>query len=126
MTGQWGIDWDVYVLPDGPTHASVGNWAHRWHPGREQAEFREANGREYEERQHILRLNAVGSFHTVIVPWRKGAGRQGVAVRREGNRVTITEGDAVTTVENDSVTCSAAGKQSQLDLAKARATGSPP
>jgi hypothetical protein len=45
--GQWLIDWDLYTVSSSSQEAQVGNWAHGWHPSREQAEFAQANVRSY-------------------------------------------------------------------------------
>ena len=51
-----GIDWDLYTIAGEDQQAHIGNWAHAWHPSPEQGQFRKANGRPFEERQHILRV----------------------------------------------------------------------
>ena len=54
--GTKGIDFSVYVVADAEQQAQVGNWGHARTTSPGAAQFREANGREFEERQHILRL----------------------------------------------------------------------
>ncbi len=47
-----GIDFDLYIAGDAPMQAHIGNWAHLWHPGTEEGEFRAANQcQRFEERQ---------------------------------------------------------------------------
>jgi len=93
FTGQWLADWDVYVYGD-VKQGVLGNWAHAWHPGREQDEFRKANGRPFEERQHILRVRGNQWFGTLIVPSRKGQGPKAPRLTQEG-------GSAILTAENE-------------------------
>ena len=61
-----GIDFDVHVIADAAQEAFVGNWAHAWSGGWA-GRFRDANGRPFEERQHILRIRGEG-FRIVLVP----------------------------------------------------------
>jgi hypothetical protein len=82
-----GIDWDVYLLPDAPQQAQLGNWANQSSPSAH--EFERAQGRKYEERQHILRVRGTGEFVTVIVPWPKGAKPEGLSVTREGELIAV-------------------------------------
>jgi hypothetical protein len=94
FTGQWLIDWDLYVLSDEPQQAHIGNWGHNWHPAKELGEFKQANGRDFEERQHILRIAGGGPFNVLILPYRKGEKRKNLQVRREGSKTVIaTEKD---------------------------------
>jgi hypothetical protein len=98
FTGQWLIDWDLYTVSSSSQEAQVGNWAHAWHPTREQAEFAQANGREFEERQHILRIKGTGPFQTLILPYRKGQKRNDLQVKQEETKVTMVTKDEITTI----------------------------
>ena len=64
---------DLYVLSEHPQQALIGNWAHAWHPDTEAQQFNNANGRPFEERQHLLRLRGDGGFRVALVAWPKGA-----------------------------------------------------
>jgi hypothetical protein len=82
-----GIDWNFYVLPSEPQQAQIGNWANSSAPCN--GEFQNAQGRPFEERQHILRVRGAGEFVTVIVPWNKGAKPEGLSVTRDGSEITV-------------------------------------
>lgn len=84
FTGQWGVDWDLHVRGTGPLLAQLGEWAHAWHPTPEADEFRRAQGRPFEERQHVLRLLGGEAFEMVMVPWRSGDSGAPVDVRQAG------------------------------------------
>jgi len=71
FTGQWLIDFDVYVKANAGDQALIGNWAHDWHPSTEQAEFLNANARAFRERQNILRVRGREGLLTCILPYRK-------------------------------------------------------
>jgi hypothetical protein len=101
FTGQWLIDWDLYAISSAEQEAQVGNWAHGWHPSREQAEFAQANGRQFEERQHILRIKGTGPFQTLILPYRKGQRRSDLQVKQDGTKVIIeTKGENIILADN--------------------------
>ena len=85
-----GIDFDVFVLADGDQQAHIGNWAHAWNPGREIGEFQEAQGRPFEERQHILRIRSQTGFRVAVVAWPKGKRPQNLAVTTEGEDIVVT------------------------------------
>jgi hypothetical protein len=67
-----GIDWDLYLMPDGPQRFLIGSWGHNQHASPEQSQFQQTNGRPFEESQYILRVQGKGSFSTLILPYRKG------------------------------------------------------
>jgi hypothetical protein len=94
------IDWDLYTLASQPQEAQIGNWAHSWHPSREQSEFAKANGHAFEERQHILRLKGQGPFKVFILPFRKGERRADLQIQHDRSKVTITTRDGTTTVDD--------------------------
>jgi len=82
-----GIDWNLYVINDEPKEALVGNWAVL--SGNDSDGFKKAQGRNFEERQHILRLRGTGSFTSVLVPWQKGKKPTGLDVRKEGGDIVV-------------------------------------
>jgi hypothetical protein len=80
-----GIDFDLYLVPDGSQEFFIGNWGHNSVFGSEAPEFRAANnGLEPEERQHILRVRGSGSFTTVLLPYRKGERPADLVVSQDG------------------------------------------
>lgn len=79
-----GVDFDVYVIASEEQQAHIGNWAHAWHPSPEMmGDFPQANGRPFEERQHILRIRG-NEFRVLIVPSPKGQARKDLVVRTDG------------------------------------------
>lgn len=74
--GQFGVDFDVFVIADAPQEALLGNWAIS---GAQQA----PNG--FSERQHILRVRGQGSFRILIVPFPAGK-RPGDLAGRDGQQ----------------------------------------
>lgn len=95
FTGQWKIDWDLYTLGDEARQAHIGNWAHYYHPHTEQLEFQKANGRPFEERQHILRIRGNGAFSTLILPYPKGKRPADLKVTRDGGTLVVSHGGTV-------------------------------
>jgi hypothetical protein len=93
FTGQWLIDWDLYTDCDTPLQAAVGNWGNTWIPSTELGQFRKAQGKPYEERQHILRLRGSDRIRTLILPYRKGERPNPCAVERMGDALVVREGD---------------------------------
>ena len=67
-----GIDWDLYLIPDGAQRFYIGSWGHNMETSRESSEFQKTNGTPFQESQYILRVQGTGSFSTVILPYRKG------------------------------------------------------
>jgi len=98
FAGQWGVDWDLYTISTESQDAFIGNWAHGWHPNRENNEFRLTTGRPFEERQHILRINGTGAFGVLIMPYRKGKRRDDVEVKQDGGKIIITSKDERTII----------------------------
>ena len=93
-----GIDWDLYTLSNENQQAFIGNWGHDWHGSSEMSQFQTANGRGFEERQHILRIKGNGPFQTIILPYRKGEKPSDLSVTQNGNDVVISHGSEVTRV----------------------------
>ncbi|MCY3020839.1 MAG: hypothetical protein NTW87_17620 [Planctomycetota bacterium] len=99
-----GVDWDVVVIAAEEQQCQIGNWAHTWHPGNETGAFQRANGRGFEERQHILRIRGKGGFKVLILPCRKGERPPGLKVETEGEAVKITLGGQTTILAKESYT----------------------
>jgi hypothetical protein len=95
FTGQWIIDWDVYTEAAVPMQAFIGNWGHKWHPSGEQNQFVKAQGRPFEERQHILRLRGQDTMRMIILPFRKG---------ERPDNLTVTKQNADTVIQSGSLT----------------------
>jgi len=87
-----GIDWDLYLVPDGEQRFYIGSWGHSAHSGREMGEFQRANGAPFRESQQILRVWGTGSFATIILPYRKGE-TPVRTVTQEDCGVRISEGN---------------------------------
>ena len=92
-----GIDWDCYVIPREPQQAQIGNWANQ--ASSSAPLFQAAQGRPYEERQHILRVRGTGSFTTVIVPWKKGKKPEGLAVDASDDTITVKTATSSVTID---------------------------
>ena len=90
-----GIDWDMWLIPREEQQAMIGNWAHAWHPEGEMAQFSSANGRPFEERQHILRVRGTGVFTTLILPYAKTARRETMVKQNKESLQIITAGEAI-------------------------------
>ncbi len=89
FTGQWGVDWDLFLWLPAKGQAHIGQWAHAWHPGREAGEFQRAQGRRFTESQYVLRVLGTTAFDVVLVPRRKGATPDSVIVRDRGDAVEL-------------------------------------
>jgi hypothetical protein len=87
-----GVDFDVFIVADQPQQAFIGHWAHAWHPGTEQREFQEANGRVFEERQHILRMRGEGGFRVLLIAWPKTTPRPEVMVNPAASGLRLATG----------------------------------
>lgn len=82
-----GVDWNLYLINDEPKEALLGNWAVV--SGNDADGFKKAQGRDFEERQHILRLRGNGSFTSVFVPWQKGKKPGQLDVRKDGADIVV-------------------------------------
>jgi hypothetical protein len=102
--GQWGVDFDVNIISDQTSEALIGGWSHRWHPSGETNQFAKAQGRPFEETQYILRVRSLGSFCTVILPYRTGQRPNDLKVESKGNEVIVTANGQVTTIGEQSWT----------------------
>src|SRR5262249_10236163 len=65
-----GIDWDLYLIPDGVQRFLIGSWGHNLQAGSDQ--LQQTNGTPFQESQYILRVQGTGSFSTLMLPYRKG------------------------------------------------------
>jgi hypothetical protein len=89
FTGQWLIDWDLYTHSAQPQQSLIGNWGHTWHPTTEANQFQQANGRSFQESQHLLRLRGSDKFRVFLLPFLKGQARQGLTVTHDGTQMMI-------------------------------------
>jgi hypothetical protein len=99
-----GIDWDVFVIAADGQQCQIGNWAHTWHPGTETGAFKQANGRPFEERQHILRIRGAGAFRVLILPRRKGDAQADATVEKAGDALKIVAGGETLVIGPNSYT----------------------
>ena len=97
---HWLIDWDLYTFSDSPAQSVMRTWSHHWHPNREENEFLKTNGRQFEERQSILRLRTTGASTLLLLPWRKDRPRE-ASVHNEGARTTISWNGAPAAIDPD-------------------------
>jgi hypothetical protein len=95
FTGQLGVDWDLYTLAATDQQAHVGNWGHNWHPEQEKSEFARSLQREFEERQHILRVRGTGPLQVLLLPYPRGKARA-TEVKQQGDQLVIAAGKTVT------------------------------
>jgi hypothetical protein len=98
------VDWDVYVIAAEEQQCQIGNWAHTWHPGTETGAFQKANGRPFEERQHILRICGKGAFKVLILPHRKDDAQAEQKVEKDGDAFKIVAGAETLVIGQDSYT----------------------
>lgn len=87
FTGQWGVDWDLFVDNAEPMQYTLGNWGHKSHPTAEMVQFQGAQGREFEERQHIIRFRARRGFDTILVARKKN--RAAPTVTKDGGMILV-------------------------------------
>jgi hypothetical protein len=80
------IDFDLYSLAKDAREFCIGSWGHN-NAGPAREPFQQANGRPYEQRQHLLHLKGAGGFATLIVPRRKGA--KAPAVTQDGETFKV-------------------------------------
>ena len=85
--GQWGVDFDVFIVAERAQQATVTGWKHFWHPTREADEYKQATGTKFEEAQYILRLRGTGPFDVLIVPYRRGRRPPDLAITRTSDGV---------------------------------------
>ena len=105
FTGQWLIDWDLYTDADAPMQALIGNWGHKNHPTGELNQFTKAQGKPFEERQHILRLRGQDRIRTIILPYRKGERPDNLAVMKQAGDTVIHSGTMTMTLTEHGFVC---------------------
>ena len=81
--GQFGVDFDVYVLSQTRQQALLGNWAVSW---------TQQMVRNWQERQHILRIRGNGPFKLAIVAYRAGQRPSDHDVTLSGNDLILSVG----------------------------------
>lgn len=97
--GQWGVDFDLFIVAEEPQQVTVTGSRHFWHPTREADEYRQATGEKFEEAQYILRLRSTGAFDVVIVPYRRGRRPPDLVVTRTPDGVlSLLRGGKTTTL----------------------------
>ncbi len=97
--GQWGVDFELFILAEMSQEATVTGWKHFWHPTRETDEYKQATGKKFEEAQYILRLRGTGPFDVVIVPYRRGRRPPDLVVTRTfDGTLSLLRGGKTTTL----------------------------
>jgi len=81
FTGQFGVDFDVFVVDHELQEALLGNWADTW---------TQQSTPNWQERQHILRIRGRGPFILVLVPYRAGHRPSDLKVEAASSGVTLT------------------------------------
>jgi hypothetical protein len=99
--GQWGVDFDLFIVAESSQQATVTGWKHFWHPTREADEYKQATGKKFEEAQYILRLRGTGPFDVVIVPYRRGRRPPDLVITRTSDGVLSLLRDGKTTTLAD-------------------------
>jgi hypothetical protein len=84
--GQFGVDFEVFVVAQEAQQALLGNWADRW---------TQQSVAKWEERQHILRIRGTGSFRVVIVPFRAGQRPADLKLEVGPRNLTVTANGTV-------------------------------
>ncbi|MHB9024244.1 MAG: hypothetical protein ACYC7E_08720 [Armatimonadota bacterium] len=102
FTGQWIIDWDLYVDSGTAMKAAIGNWGHNWHPSTETNQFQRSQKLPFKERQHILRLRGQDRIRMLILPYRKGERPANYSVEKQGDKTLIRLGDMMLTLGENS------------------------
>jgi hypothetical protein len=97
--GQWGADFDLFIVAERSQQATVTGWKHFWHPTPEADEYKQATGKKFEEAQYILRLRGTGPFDVVIVPYRRGSRPPDLVITRTSDGVlSLLRGGKTTTL----------------------------
>jgi hypothetical protein len=112
FTGQWGIDWELYTDAAVPMQASLGTWTNTWHPSTEQGQFQRAQGRPFEERQHILRVRGQDALRFLILPYHKGERPESLQVERRGTDTVIRNGELTLWLGTHGYSCSRGTRRS--------------
>jgi hypothetical protein len=81
FTGQFGVDFDLFVIASKPQAALLGNWADTW---------TQQSVSKWEERQHILRIRGSGPFQLVLVPFRAGHRPPDLELEAGATRLVLT------------------------------------
>ena len=119
FTGQWLIDWDLYTDATTSMQALIGNWGHKWHPATEQNQFSKAQGKPFEERQHILRLRGQDRMRMIILPYRKAERPDNLAVTKQAGDTVIHSGTMTMTLTEHGFFCEDGERQTLTSFAAA-------
>jgi hypothetical protein len=85
FTGQFGVDFDLYIISQQPQECILGNWAVSW---------TQQSLSKWQERQHILRIRGSGPFQVVLVPYRAGKRPADLNIKNSATGLTITSSGA--------------------------------
>lgn len=67
--GQWGVDFDLWVVAANPIDWAWSSWSHGWHPPLEQQQYLAATGLPFEESQYTIRLRTMGQLEWAVIPY---------------------------------------------------------
>ena len=112
FSGQWGIDWELVTDAAVPMQAALGNWSNKWHPSTEQGQFQRAQGRPYEERQHLLRVRGQDAMRFLILPYRQGERPEPLHVEHRASDTIIRNGPLTLTLGRQGYACSRGSRRS--------------
>jgi hypothetical protein len=96
--GQWGVDFDVFIVGESAQQATVTGWKHFWNPIREADEYKLTTGRKFEEAQYILRVRGTSAFDVLIVPYRGRRPSDLTVMRTSDGVLSVVRGGKTTAV----------------------------
>jgi hypothetical protein len=91
FTGQFGVDFDLFVIAQDELSMTLGNWAVSW---------TQQSLPKWEERQDILRLRGKGPFKIVIVPYRSGHRPADLNLRLAAGKLVLVRHGEMRTLGN--------------------------
>ena len=95
--GQWGVDFDVFIVAKSSQQATITGWKHFWAATRESDEYQHATQTKFEEAQYILRLRGTSGFDVLIVPYPRGKRPVDLGITRTSNGVlSVSRGGKTT------------------------------
>lgn len=68
-----GINWNLYTYTSGTSSFSLAHWGTTWQNTHETTDFYQANQKDYQEDQQIIRIKYNNVLSSVIIPQWKGA-----------------------------------------------------
>jgi hypothetical protein len=98
FTGQWGVDFDVYVSSSETKEAKIGQWSQPWHPSPEKWWYQHVIGKPFEETQYTLRVKGKNDFQTLILPFKAGERPADLSVTQDGENYIVRYSGKTTTM----------------------------